>query len=154
MNRLLILACSQRKRPAKGLLPAVERYDGPAFLVLRRYLREVADDGLTVLVLSAKYGLISADRRIPDYDQRLTRDSARKLQSQVLATARAALAERPFRSVGVCAGKDYQLALNGLSALVPEGVPVAVIGGGLGPRLTALRRWLRSCEAARRPNRT
>jgi|SRR5215210_261396 len=37
---MLILACSQRKRLDKKLLPAVERYDGAAFRVLRRFLRE------------------------------------------------------------------------------------------------------------------
>ncbi|MFN8458221.1 MAG: hypothetical protein U0401_26815 [Anaerolineae bacterium] len=30
-KRLLILACSQRKRPDPGLLPAIERYDGGSF---------------------------------------------------------------------------------------------------------------------------
>jgi hypothetical protein len=38
---MLILACSRRKRPDEGLLPAIERYDGPAFRVLRRFLREM-----------------------------------------------------------------------------------------------------------------
>jgi hypothetical protein len=39
-GRMLILACSRRKRPDEGLLPAIERYDGPAFRVLRRFLRK------------------------------------------------------------------------------------------------------------------
>jgi hypothetical protein len=38
---MLILACSRRKRPDEGLLPAIERYDGPAFRVLRHFLREM-----------------------------------------------------------------------------------------------------------------
>jgi len=33
-SRLLILSCSQRKRPDSGLLPAIERYDGPVFRVV------------------------------------------------------------------------------------------------------------------------
>jgi hypothetical protein len=37
-GRMLILACSQRKLLDEGLLPAVERYDDPAFRVLRRFL--------------------------------------------------------------------------------------------------------------------
>ena len=32
---LLIMSCSQRKRPDLGLLPAIERYDGGHFRVLR-----------------------------------------------------------------------------------------------------------------------
>ena len=42
-TRLLVLACSERKRAGPGLLPAAERYDGPAFRVLRAYLRTAAD---------------------------------------------------------------------------------------------------------------
>ena len=40
-DRMLILACSRRKRPDEGLLPAIERYDGPALRVVRRFLREM-----------------------------------------------------------------------------------------------------------------
>ncbi len=56
MTRLLIVTCSQRKNPTLGLLPAIDRYDGPAFLVLRKYLREGVGDAPRVLILSAKYG--------------------------------------------------------------------------------------------------
>jgi hypothetical protein len=33
---LLILACSQRKRPDPGLLPAIERYDGVNFRIFEK----------------------------------------------------------------------------------------------------------------------
>jgi hypothetical protein len=62
MRRLLILACSQRKNPARGKLPAIDRYDGPAFRVLRKYSRDSAANLPTVLILSAKHGLIAADQ--------------------------------------------------------------------------------------------
>ena len=57
---MLILACSRRKRPDDGLLPAIERYDGPAFRVLRRYLRERPAGAPDVFILSAEHGLIGA----------------------------------------------------------------------------------------------
>jgi hypothetical protein len=61
VNRLLILSCSQRKAPWEGDLPALDRYDGPAFRVLRKYLRTHSDDSLAILILSAKFGLIEAE---------------------------------------------------------------------------------------------
>ena len=143
MNRLLILACSQQKNPAKGVLPAIERYDGPTFRVLRKYLREAGDESLSVLILSAKYGLIAASRHIPDYDCCLSKTTAEKLRPQVLEVARHTLQSQSLRSVGICAGKDYRVALASLGDLVPAGVRVDFIEGGQGPRLTALRRWLR-----------
>ena len=39
-RRLLILSCSQRKHETQEPLPAIERYNGPLFFVLRRFLRE------------------------------------------------------------------------------------------------------------------
>ena len=60
-GRMLILACSRRKRLDEGLLPAIDRYDGPAFRVLRRFLRERPAGAPDVLILSAKHGLIAHD---------------------------------------------------------------------------------------------
>ncbi len=143
MDRLLLIACSQRKNPAKGLLPALGRYDGPAFRVLRKYLRETEGSGPVVAIISAKYGLIASGRRIPDYDCRLSARSAHALRPRVLKAARHLLTSRSWRSIGICAGKEYQIALQGLSDLIPEGVGIDVIRGGQGPRLTALRDWLK-----------
>ena len=81
MQRLLVLACSERKVTAAGLLPAVDRYDGPPFRVLRKYLREHTG-APDILILSAKYGLIPSDQQIPYYDCRITRASARVLKSK------------------------------------------------------------------------
>ena len=142
MHRLLVLACSKRKVAAAELLPALDCYDGPAFRVLRKYLREHEREALSILVLSAKYGLIPADQPIVPYDCRLTRASARALKPQVLKAAYSALRMKKWRSVGICVGKDYQIALEGISELIPDGVRVDVIAGGQGQRLTALRKWL------------
>jgi hypothetical protein len=146
MTRLLMIACSQRKNPAEGLLPAIARYDGPAFRVLRKYLREETRDAPCILILSAKYGLIAADCEIPDYDCRLSTASAMNLRTQVLEVARHTLQSQRLRAVGICAGKDYRVALAGFADAVPQGVQVEFIEGGHGPRLTALRRWLRGEE--------
>jgi hypothetical protein len=143
VDRLLILSCSQRKAPAKGRLPAIDRYDGPAFRVLRKYLREGPAEVPTVLILSAKYGLIESERQIPWYDHRLSNASADRLRPRVLEVARHVLRSHPWRAVGLCAGKEYQSALSGLAELMPAGVRLDLIAGGLGKRLAALRDWLR-----------
>jgi Family of unknown function (DUF6884) len=143
MSRLLIVACSQRKNPAKGKLPAIDRYDGPVFRVLRKYLREGAEDAPSVFILSAKYGLIAAEREINGYDCRLSASSAERLRPQVLKAARRVLSSCRWQGIGLCAGKDYRVALAGFEELVPAHARVDFIEGGQGPRLSALRRWLR-----------
>jgi hypothetical protein len=143
MNRLLIIACSQRKNPASGLLPAVDRYDGPAFRVLRKFLAQAPGEIPTVLIVSARYGLLDAQRRIPDYDCRMSAARARELRPQVLEAARHPLTAECWLEIGLCVGKQYRIALDGISSLIRDDLPLVVIGGGLGQRLTRLRAWLR-----------
>ncbi len=51
---LLVLSCSQRKRPDSSLLPAIERYDGGNHRLLRKAKREGHwPESLDVLILSA-----------------------------------------------------------------------------------------------------
>jgi hypothetical protein len=143
MSRLLLIACSQKKLSQEGLVPAIDRYDGPAFRVLRKYLRESPEDPPAVLILSAKYGLIGTEQEIPNYDVRLSRASATELRPRVLETATRLLSARRWQAIGVCAGRDYLIALEGLSGLLPDDVRVDYLEGGLGPRLARLREWLR-----------
>jgi hypothetical protein len=143
MDRLLILACSQRKVPVKGYVRAIDRYDGPAFRVLRKYLRENKNGSLVVLILSAKYGLIESQRAIPWYDQRLSHASAERLRPQVLEAARRVLQSRLWQAVGLCAGKEYRSVVGDLAELIPAGAHLDLLAGGLGKRLAALRDWLR-----------
>jgi hypothetical protein len=141
-DRLLVLACSQRKTAAQGILAAIDRYDGPAFRVLRKYLRNNSDRTLVVLILSAKYGLIGSDCAIPYYDRRLSHALAERMRPQLLKSVRRVLESRPWQEVALCAGKEYRLALGGIAELIPDGAQFDLLGGGLGKRLAALRDWL------------
>ena len=77
---LRIVACSQRKRRDSGLLPAIERYDGLYFRVLRKARREgYWPANLDVLIVSAKYGLLELHTAIENYDLRMTPEQAMRL---------------------------------------------------------------------------
>ena len=143
MQRLLVIACSQKKTLGDEPAPAIERYDGPAYRVLRKYLREFPSDAPSVLILSAKFGLIPSDHPISPYDCRLSKESALELRPRVMESARNVLGQRTWGAIAVCAGKDYRIALDGFEALVPPGYEFSVLQGGLGVRLTNLKKWLR-----------
>jgi len=155
MTRCLILSCSQAKRSDDGLLPALERYNGPAFRVVRRFLAK-ADPSLCdvdVYVLSARYGLIAADVPIADYDQRMTTPRAAELRPQVLARLREIL-DQGYAEVFLSLGHSYLQAVEGFKALVPDGTRVTVSRAAAGRRLTELKRWLyRLPEGASAPER-
>jgi hypothetical protein len=142
-RRLLILSCSQRKRPDLGYLPAIERYDGPAFRVLRRYLRKRPDEAsrLDVYILSAAYGLIPVTYPIVDYNQMMTQKRAAELHDGVLGLLVHLLCSG-YRSLCLAMSKVYLLAFDGWPALVPQGVQVTLTDGSQGMKLAQLKRWL------------
>ena len=140
-RRLLVLACSARKRKGAGLLPAINRYDGPAFRVLRKFLAD-ADEPPDVFVLSARYGLIPSHQEIRDYDRRLTPGTADALRPEILRSLGVALARTSYAEVAFCLGRDYRRAVVGHEELVPVGTAVTLITGGQGTRLHNLRVWL------------
>lgn len=152
MNRLLIVACSERKNPLPELVPAIERYDGPIFRVLRKFLCEYSGQAPEILILSAKFGLIGPSDMIPEYNCRLTADAATRLRPAVLAKLRAALQSSPVTAVGLCLGRDYMQAVKGFETYLPGGTSLEYIGGGLGRRLTRLREWLHNGAVTKSDN--
>jgi hypothetical protein len=139
MPRLLILACSQRKRSDAALLAAIERYEGPAFRVLKRYRRLTQDGDLMVYILSAKFGLISTKKLIPLYDQRITAKRSGAVQASVAAAVQAAIQRHQPSEIFICAGKTY---LRALGCVVANDSRVSVARGGQGVKLAALKAWL------------
>jgi hypothetical protein len=124
-------------------VPAIDRYDGPAFRVLRKFLRGATVDVPVVLILSAKYGLIDSAKRIPDYDCRMSAARAKELRPAVLERLSRVLQSQRWLSIGICLGKVYRAALEGIEPIVSEEAHVEVLGGGQGRRLANLRQWLR-----------
>lgn len=158
MRRVLILSCSERKRPGPGLLPALERYDGPAFRVLRRYLRDYPLDPPDVHILSAEFGLIPSTRLIPDYDRRMTVARARDLRLSVQESLGKILdgyEDDPPTSgqMLLCLGHDYREALAGYAGPAAEMLPGRCVRAGLGRRLTLLRDWLHELGECRTEER-
>jgi hypothetical protein len=146
-RRLLILGCSKAKTAHEGLVPAIERYDGPAFRVLRRYLRERHDPALRILVLSAEYGIIAADAQIPRYDRRMTLARARELQCRVSATLSRLLHESDMlpddpHHVFVVLGKAYREAVSDYVGEGGHWLSDRCVSGPPGQRLAQLKTWL------------
>lgn len=152
-RRLLILSCSRKKRTGSRLLPALERYDGPAFRVLRKFIVEcpAVACNLDIRILSAKFGLIPADRPIPFYDKPMTARRAITLNPAVSAEVERLLAQRIYRKLLINVGQNYQPALAGFESLAPDDLEVAQASGSSGRRLTILHDWLHSESPPSRP---
>jgi hypothetical protein len=139
--RLLILACSQKKRASPALLPAIARYDGPAFQVVRRYLAHHPNDLIDLFIVSARFGLITGDTLIPHYDQRMQAAQAHIWQPVVHARLRHLATRHTYHTVFISVGREYAPALHGAETLFPAAT-VKVAGGSQGRRLSELYDWL------------
>jgi len=131
---LIIIACSRRKLFDTNLLPAIERYDGPTFRLLRRFLRDQPSAALDIYILSAKFGLIPSDYPIPNYDEKMTRDRSRQLQPLVIAKLKNILNAKPYQQLCICLGRDYFLALDKYDMLIKSGLVVRIATGSLGKK--------------------
>lgn len=146
MKRCLIIGCSEAKLDTPGELPAIERYDGPPFRVLRRFLKNgsLGDSlsELAVFVLSAEFGLISGEQLIPVYDRRMTSHRAEELRSDVLEVFKCEVANQKYGELFLSMGKTYLLALAGYETLLSPAMKVSVSDVTAGRKLTELKFWL------------
>lgn len=144
--RLLVLSCSARKRAADGDLPAIERYDGPAFRLLRRFRRmsTLPASGVQVraFVLSAQFGLIDEAAPVPWYDRTMTRQRGLELMPAVTGAIRAVMDVAPPSEALVYAGRQYLGVLVDAIAILDRCTRLVVAAGPPGSRLALLHDWL------------
>lgn len=140
---LLILACSQRKRQYEGKIPAIKLYDGNSYRILRKMNLM---DSLDVMILSAKYGLISSQELIENYDLKMTDNRAKELKDENLKI----ISRLPnYDEIYVDLGKTYLLAIGGFEQFFLNS-NIVYAKGGIGQRLGQLKRWLEeNCTVSR-----
>jgi len=167
-RRLLILACSQKKRavPEDQETQAIQLYNGPLWQTLRTV--DPQRKKAVPLFFSARYGLRDAACFIRPYDEQLTPESAQAAIARGLygrLPARAPLLgytfaasaifcnanrKKPFTEICLVGGHLYLEVMRELVRLaqadIPEYVsrdaPVLEINGPIGIMRQRLRAWL------------
>lgn len=147
-KHLLVLGCSQTKRDTKGELPAIGRYDGPSYRVLRGFLREYSwPETLSVAVLSAQHGLFGVLKPIGNYNYRMQPADAERHR----AASRQTLAAwgRTHDTIHFSLGKSYLPAVQ--DAIDYDLKDRAeVFEGPIGMKLHRIKDFLHSTNAPRR----
>lgn len=139
-KQLLVIGCSQTKRDVPGLLPAIDRYDGSSYRVLRNYLKgREWPASLSVAILSARYGLVGGFTEIEDYDERMTPSRAEEWAPFCTNTLEKWTAQHG--SLHFSLGKDY------LPAVMPAiktqlGGKAKVFEGPIGMKLNQIKTFL------------
>lgn len=167
--RYLLMSCSADKTSAPNPIPALERYNGPAFKTLRRYLRHKpeARTDLAVGIISAKYGLVFPETLIPAYDQRMEEDLAAAMQPTIVNQLKAWIEDgwappkegrvepgsEPAPQFFYMLGKEYQPAVVPEHLWLPSEMLVFRAEGGFISQRTQLLNWLERRSILLQPRR-
>jgi hypothetical protein len=141
MKRIVITSCSKLKRTDPELLPAIERYDGPNFKVLRKYLKNSAGE-LDIYILSSKFGLVSYDTQIPFYDQKLCRNQSREFINTTFKQAEPLFSSKNKVEVFVNLGSLYLELFQPAIHKISQTNSLVITEGSSGKRLSEMHNWL------------
>ena len=146
-KRLLILGCSATKQTCPGLLPAIDRYNGKAYQVLKKFLRNYQwSSNVSIGILSAKYGLFGALKGIEYYDREMSPSLALEKSPQCCAILKKWADEHD--SIHLSLGQTYLPAVQ--PALDDLSDKVEIFEGGIGIKSQKLKRFLESTSTGSR----
>jgi hypothetical protein len=124
-------------------MPALERYDGIFFRILRKAQREGSwPTNLDVVIISAKHGLLELDMPIETYDLRMTVAQAKQLKPVVASLLTQRVVAQPYAEIFLNVGKVYHGAIEGWDTGLPCKTMVIYATGGLGQRAQQMHHWL------------
>lgn len=142
IRRLLIIACSKRKKEnnPKSELQANELYDGVIYRLIKKWKRQNPKNNMIILIISAKYGLITWNEIISPYDLRMNSSISELIKPQIqknlvysnLSTV---------KDVYIELGKDYINSIPYMSKFFPN-AKITYGKGRIGERLHNLALWL------------
>ncbi len=140
---LLIIPCSKRKKETiQDKVPAFDLYDGPFYRIIRKNIRECGKlNHLDIVILSARYGLISSYEHITYYDQKMTANRAMQLSTSIKKVLAKQLHRNNYREIFINVGKPYTLALEKCSHML-NSENVIYAHGMIGERMQQLKTWM------------
>ena len=139
-KKLLIISCSAKKKKFSRPAPAFEVYDGPIFRLLRKNLRSQSSK-IDIIIISAKYGLITPRTRISYYDKLISKKEAYEWNGRIVGSLRDLIQKNNYSEILVCLGKRYLPVIDGLEKQIPEDCKLLYVNGRIGERMQKLKAW-------------
>lgn len=140
--RIVIISCSNRKNKFPKATPAVEVYDGPYYKTIRKLLREgLFPEDTKILIISAKYGLISLEDSIKIYDEKISKERAKDLNTKFLERFNNEISCQCTELV-INLGENYLPAIEGFEKLIPSNCKVKYLTGTIIARRQKLKEYL------------
>ena len=139
MNHLLLISCSERKIMTETPMPAIEIYDGPTYRCLRKYRETFGGlpDNLSILIISARYGLIPIDKPIDHYNRMMTPHRAAHIRCSVMYHLQKHI--EAVDEVFINLGRTYMRTLEGFHWGT---IRTFEATGGIGLKTQQMKAWL------------
>ena len=139
-KHLLIISCSERKIKTDHALEAINLYDGVVYRMLRKLGREGRDpENVTILIISAEYGLLHCFTHIEPYDRKMTVKRASELRPDIQGKLKPYLEAHDFDQIFINLGKVYMQTLDGFHWGLTT---TFCASGGIGQRVSQVKAWL------------
>jgi len=144
---VIVSASSRRKREPSEPIPAIERYDGIYFRILRKYFKERKLRNIDVLILSEKLGLMSSDRKISYNKPHAGKWGQLSLNKDAIENSKRENLEKlkrianNYSKIYVNIGHDYMKLIKGFEKFTTSKITYAK-GKGLGPKASHMKNWL------------
>lgn len=140
MRRLLIVSCSGTKDHAAELLPALARYTGAYYQMIKGSKAPLPE----IVILSALYGFISPEFLTYDYNHKMDEDRAGELLGDPRTVEQwESLVVGEFDEVFVCAGAQYRRVIEPLVYRLLTGrTKIETVSGGIGFHRSQLKTWI------------
>lgn len=150
-RKLLIITESyRRKKLPKGLIPAIERYDGVFFRVLKSLERRNKLKNVDILIVSATFGLLYPESKVPYYEPHrgafgsLPRERISfEFKKDVLSKLQKQLRQKEYLEIYVNVGKQYRELIEGFEKITDANIIYAE-GPGIGPKAAHMKKWILS----------
>jgi cytoplasmic iron level regulating protein YaaA (DUF328/UPF0246 family) len=145
MNRLMIISCSNLKSDTPEALPAIDRYKGVTYKVIKKARREgYWSKDTHIFIVSAKYGLISEHTCINTYDQKMTNTRAIELQNEVSGALDSLLKKGRYGKILLNLGEIYMqsISLSHEIERVRQTGSLQEAFGGIGLRQKQMKAWI------------
>jgi hypothetical protein len=114
------------------------------YRVIRKAIRDGHGENLDIAILSAKFGLIGWDTKIPAYDQVMTPDQCRRKEKNVRHNMNLWL-QGEYSKIFVNLGKCYAPLVQNMPQLLHPKTTWAT--GRIGERASQMKAWLQSPES-------
>lgn len=151
MRRLIIVSESLRrlKEPPEPI-PALDRFDGVYFRIIKKYRREGKLQDTDCIIVSKKFGIICQNEKIPYYKPNhinkigylnMKENQTKKLRGKNLAKLKEIFVKNRYSEIFVNVGKRFMKLIEGLEKLTSAKI-IYASGPGLGPKAQHLKRWI------------